>query len=390
MASTIDDTGYHKQRYQDLRADISGDWASDGLPDVTDNTQSVPGRIVSQVSNLQERNDSLVQAILDALGPYAATGAQQSRLAPVMGKKRNEASKSTVTLEVTADSSGATIPQGSMASDGINKVQTRTDAVIAPNGTATVFADAVEFGPIKFAAGSIKKIDTPVFGWASVTNPKEAEPGANREKDSELRSRMVASSSSKSSSDVGIFTALSEIDGVTYVVVEDNKTDKTDATGLLPHSVFPIVDGGSDEDIGKSLLAYVSGGIQTNDSISGANIVTVQVVNPAKRNQKVPISFGRPTDAPIEISVTIKETTGLAPDYEAQIKTAISEYISELQIGTDIYDSDIYCPLNSVGGFRVISVTLNRVGSQPGNVVDLQTFEKASIQDSAITVTVAP
>ena len=87
---------------------------------------------------------------------------------------------------------------------------------------------------------------------------------------------------------------------------------------------------------------------------------------------------------------TIKETTGLAPDYEAQIKTAISEYISKLQIGTDIYDSDIYCPLGSVGGFRVVSVTLNRVGSQPGNVVDLQTFEKASIQDSAITVTVSP
>ena len=87
MASTIDDTGYHKQRYQDLRADIAGDWASDGLPDVTDNTQSVPGRMVSQLANLQERNDSFFQAVLAAFDPYSATGAQQSRLAPVMGKK---------------------------------------------------------------------------------------------------------------------------------------------------------------------------------------------------------------------------------------------------------------------------------------------------------------
>jgi len=388
MASTIDDSGFHKQRFQELRESIAKDWAADGLPDVTSNTQSVPGRMVSQLANLQERNDALVQVTLATFDPYSTTGEQQSRLATVMGKKRNKASKSTVTLEVTADFNGTTIPKGYMASDGINKVETRSEVVVAPNSTATVFADAVDFGPIKFAAGSINKIDTPVFGWASVTNPKEAEPGTYREKDTELRPRMIASSSNKSSSDVGIFTAISEIDGVTYVVVEGNKTSSVNSIGLEPHSTFPIVDGGSDEDIAKVLLNYVSGGIDTTDSISGANIVTVQVVNPAKRNQKVPISFGRPTDTPIEISATIKETTGLAPDYETQIKRAISEYISGIEIGSDIYDSDIYCPLNTVGGFRVLSVTLNRVGNPAGDFVDLQTFERATIEDSAITVAV--
>ncbi|WAX23102.1 baseplate protein J-like protein [Vibrio phage 13VT501A] len=390
MASTIDDTGYNRQRYQDLRRDIAQDWAADGLPDVENNTQSVPGRMVSQTANLQERNDALVQAVIDAFNPYAATGAQQSRLAPVMGKNRNEAAKSTVTLEVTADSNGATIPQGSQSGDGVNKVETRSEVIVAPNGTATVFADAVDFGPINFGAGTITKIETPVFGWASVTNPNAAEPGTNQETDTELRARMLASSSSKSSSDVGIFTALTEIDGVTYAVVETNNTDVANAIGMTPHSVFPIVDGGSDEDIGKALLDYVAGGISTNETIAGATIVTVQVTNPAKRNQKVPIHFGRPTDIPIEIAVTIKETTGLPPDYKQQIKDAISEYISGLEIGSDIYDSDIYCPVNSVGGLRIVSVTLNRVGDSPGDFIDLLTFERASIEQSAITVTVQP
>lgn len=390
MASTIDDTGYNRQRYQDLRRDIAQDWASDGLPDVENNTQSVPGRMVSQTANLQERNDALVQAVIDAFNPYAATGAQLSRLAPVMGKKRNEAAKSTVTLEVTADSNGATIPQGSQAGDGVNKVETRSEVVVAPNGIATVFADAIEFGAINFNAGTITKIETPVFGWASVTNPNAAQPGTKKESDTELRARMLASSSSKSSSDVGIFTALTEIDGVTYAVVETNKTDVANAIGMTPHSVFPIVDGGSDDDIGKVLLNYVAGGISTNDTIAGATIVTVQVVNPAKRNQLVPISFGRPTDVPIEIAVTIKETTGLPPDYEQQIKDAISEYISGLEIGSDIYDSDIYCPVNSVGGLRIVSVMLNRVGDSPGDFIDLLTFERASTEQSAITVTVQP
>ena len=88
--------------------------------------------------------------------------------------------------------------------------------------------------------------------------------------------------------------------------------------------------------------------------------------------------------------VTIKETTGLPPDYEQQIKDAISEYISGLEIGSDIYDSDIYCPVNSVGGLRIVSVTLNRAGDSPGDFIDLLTFERASIEQSAITVTVQP
>lgn len=390
MASTIDETGFNRQRYQELRSDIAGDWASDGLPDTTNDTQSVPGRMVSQTANLQERNDALVQAVIDAFNPYAATGAQQSRLAPVMGKKRNEQSKTTVTLELTADANGSTVTAGSQAGDGMNKVEIRSDTVIAPNGTVTVFADALDFGPIEFAAGTITQIETPVFGWLSVTNPNDAEPGTDRESDTKLRERMLASSSSKSSSDVGIFTALSEIDGVTYVFVADNKTDTVDSLGLEPKSVFPIVDGGSDEDIGLSLLNYVAGGISTNDSIAGATIVTVQVTNPAKRNQKVPIYFGRPTDVSIEIQATIQETTGLPPDYETQIKNALVDYISNLEIGMDIYDSDLYCPINTVDGLRVVSVTLNKTGDSPSDSVSLLQFERASLIADDVTITVQP
>lgn len=389
MASTIDENGFNRQRYQELRASIAADWALDGLPDVTNNTQSVPGRLVSQTANLQERNDALVQAILDGLNPYAATGVQQDRLAPLMGKQRNQAAKTTVTLTVTADFNGATIPAGSQAGDNSNKVETRSDVVVAPNGSATVFADALDFGPIEFLAGTITKIETPIFGWSSVTNLNDAEPGVDRESDTDLRNRMLRSSSRKSSSSVGIFTAVSDIDGVTYSRIEYNNDDVTDSLGLDPHSVFPIIDGGSDEDIGEVLLEFVAGGIETNDAIPGATITTVNVSNPANR-QIVPIYFARPSSVSIEVQTTIKETTGLPPDYESQIKTSLIEYIEGIDVGVNIYDSDLYCPINGAGGLRVVSVTLNKTGDSPSDNVALLPFERASLVEGDIDITVQP
>ena len=389
MPSTIDETGFTKERYQELRLSIAEDWIDYGLPDVTQNVQSVPGRIVSQQASLQERNDALVQAVLDAFNPYAAIGDQQSRLAVVMGKRRNEQAKSTVTLTVTADSNGSTIPAGSQVSDGTDKVSTRYEVTIAPNGTGSVIADAVEYGAIEFSAGTLTQIKTPVFGWASVTNSAAAQPGTTRETDTELRSRMLANSSQKSSSTLGIYTALTEIDGVTYAFVDENVDDAVDAIGLRPHSVFPIVDGGSDLDVATALLKYVAGGISTNDTIPGATITTVNVFNQANR-QNIPISFARPSDKDIETTITIKETTGLPPDYEQQIKDAVVDYVSGLEVGESLYSSDFYCPVNTVDGFRIISIQIAELGGVLGDEVVLLPFERPAIDEANITVTVQP
>ena len=176
---------------------------------------------------------------------------------------------------------------------------------------------------------------------------------------------------------------------MTYAFVDENVDDAVDAIGLRPHSVFPIVDGGSDLDVATALLKYVAGGISTNDTILGATITTVNVFNQANR-QNIPISFARPSDKDIETTITIKETTGLPPDYEQQIKDAVVDYVSGLEVGESLYSSDFYCPVNTVDGFRIISIQIAELGGVLGDEVVLLPFERPAIDEANITVTVQP
>lgn len=388
MASTIDDTGFKKQRYQELRKDIAGDWAADGLPDVTNNLQSVPARIVSQTANLQERNDSYVQAVLDAFNPYAVTGVAQDRLAPLMGKNRNKEAKSTVTLTVTADANGCTIPAGSQCGDGKNRVATVADVTVAPNGSASVIAESLEYGPIEFSSGTITKIETAVYGWASVTNQDSAQPGVSRETDTQLRFRMLKSQGRASASTLGLYTAISEIDGVTYAYCDDNKTDAV-AKNLQPHSYIVIVDGGSDDDIANAMLSYGPAGIGTQQPAISASATMMTPYNPANR-QQVPVYFYRPVDAALKVKAVIQADPKLPPDYEKQIKDELISYMAGLEVGTKIIASRLYSPINTVSGFEINSVQVAKKAGTLANEVVLQPFERPSLLAADIDIQVVP
>lgn len=386
MASTIDDSGFKKQRYQELRKDIAGDFASDGLPDVTNNLQSVPARIVSQTANLQERNDSYVQAVLDSFNPYAVTGAAQDRLAPLMGKNRNKEAKSTVTLTVTSDVNGCTIPAGSQCGDGKNRVATITDVTVAPSGSASVIAESVDYGPIEFASGTITKIETAVYGWESVTNQDAAQPGVSRETDSQLRFRMLKSQGRASASTLGLYTAISEIDGVTYAYCDDNKKDVVDKN-LQPHSYIVIVDGGSDDDIANAMLSYGPAGIGTQQPAITASATMMTPYNPANR-QQVPVYFYRPVDTALKVKLVIQADPKLPPDYEKQIKDALISYMGGLEVGTKIIASRLYSPINTVIGFEINSVQVAKKTGALANEVVLQPFERPSLIAADIEIQV--
>lgn len=386
MASTIDDSGFKKQRYQELRKDIAGDWASDGLPDVTNNLQSVPARIVSQTANLQERNDSYAQAVLDSFNPYAVTGVAQDRLAPLMGKSRNKEARSTVTLTVTAGPSGCTIPYGSQASDGKNRVSTITDVTIQPNGSASVIAESVEYGGIGFTAGSITKIETAIYGWVGVTNAEAAQTGVSRETDTQLRFRMLKSQGRASASTLGLYTAISEIDGVTYAYCDDNKTDAV-AKNLQPHSYIVIVDGGSDDQIASAMLSYGPAGIGTQQPAISASATMMTPYNPANR-QPVPVYFYRPVDTALKVKVVIQADPKLPPDYAKQIKDALIEYMDGLEVGTKIIASRLYSPINTVSGFEINLVQVAKKSGALANEVVLQPFERPSLLEADIDIQV--
>ena len=382
----INDSGFNRDRYQDERESIAQRW-NFYLPGRRTDSQSVNGRIISIEAELVDNQNGQIGALLESFSPFTARGNLLSRLSPLMSKRRRDAVRSSVTLTVTAGVAGATIPAGSIVAQvsGPAKFTTTVAVVVPPGGSASVPATATEDGAVEAAAGTLTKIDTPVSGWVSVTNAEDASIGRSRESDGQLRARMLATSSAPVGTPEGIFTALSEVDGVTYQNVLENRTSSVNAIGMPPHSVFPIVDGGADQAIGDALLRSVAEGIDYTDDTdipTGPNWVEVTAINPANQQPRQ-VWFARPTPLSGAVVVNISTDSEFPADGVARIKSAIVEFVASWPVGKTLFASRLYTPINTVPGIDVNSVTINatdRLVPDP--------YERIVFADTDITVTI--
>lgn len=382
----INDSGYIRDRFQDERDSIAGRW-NVYLPGRRTDVQSVNGRIISVEAELVDNQNGQIGALLESFSPFTARGNLLSRLSPLMSKRRRSAVLSSVTLTVTATAAGVTIPAGSIVAQasGPAKFKTSAAVTVAPSGTAYVEAVAVEPGPVTAAASTLTKIDTPVFGWASVINYADASIGRSRESDGQLRARMLATSSAPVGTPEGIETAISEVDGVTYQRLLENKTSAVNATGMPPHSVFPIVDGGADLDIGAALLRSVAAGIDYTDSTdipTGPIWVSVVVTNPSN-GQLVTVWFSRTAPVSAAIVLDIETQSNFPADGVARIKSEIVAFANAWPNGKTLFSSRLYSPANNVPGHEINSLTIDATDR-----LLLDPYERVVLSDTDITVNI--
>ena len=386
MATTIDENGFHRDRYQDVREENAQRW-NESFPEMDTSMPRVAGRIISIQSAIRDDLNAKAEYISKAFSPFEAIGAQLSNLAPLMNKRRLPRIFSQVTLQFNADLNGATIPDGTIVSssaDRTKKYATTQELVVGANGSGMVLAEAIEAANFKPLAGTMTVMDSGVFGVASVTNPNEGSLGRQRETDAQLRFRMLRTSSSVSGTPDGIYTAISEVDGVTYTSVLENPTDVTVA-GMPPHSIMPVVDGGDDAEVAQAILASRAAGIQftTSANIPSATWRSVTVVNPAN-GQPVQVWFARPANVGVSIAINVGPDANFPTDGVQRIKDEVVSFVNQWPIGTLLYTSRLYTPINLVPGIDINSVTING-----GDRVPLSAYQRILISPADITVTLA-
>jgi uncharacterized phage protein gp47/JayE len=381
----ITDSGFNRDRYQDERESIASRW-NFYLPGRRTDSQSVNGRIISIEAELVDNQNGQIGAMLESFSPFTARGNLLSRLSPLMSKRRRDAVRSSVTLTVTAGVAGATIPAGSIVAQasGPAKFTTAVAVVVAPSGSASVPATATEDGAIVAAAGTLTKIDTPVSGWVSVTNAEDASIGRSRESDGQLRARMLATSSAPVGTPEGIFTALSEVEGSIYQALLENRKSVVSPLGEPPHSVFPIVDGGADLELGNALLRTVAAGIDFTDEtdVPDANWVSVDVTNPAN-GQIVTVWFARPSPVSAAVVVEIETQSTFPADGVARIKSEIVAFANQWPNGKTLFSSRLYSPANNVPGHEINSLTIGGTDR-----LVLMPFERVVLTEADVTVTI--
>lgn len=210
---------------------------------------------------------------------------------------------------------------------------------------------SVEAGAITGEPDTITAIQTPVLGWDRVTNPIAASVGRLRETDEELRVRFRDSKFRRAANiSEALYANLISLAGVDEVRVYENDSEEVDQIGLPPHSFMPIVLGGVDAEIARSVWNNKPLGISSEGN------TTVTILDSQGFPQD--ISFERPTPLPVYITIDITVVQEFPDDGEEQIKDALIAYINTLNIGEDVVYSRLYTPINSVRGHQVDSLLI--------------------------------
>lgn len=384
----------------------------------------------------------LGEAINSSLDPDAATGASLDSLAALTGTFRDPASKSAVILTLTG-TPGTDVLTGSAASTVSTQVQfvTENDAEIAllpswvastayvignrvtnssrayvcitsgtsagsggptttssditdntvhwryiGEGTGAVDVDALASitGPLIAESGDITVIDTPVFGWDSVINLLDADPGSDIETDAELRTkrRLELTSSGDATADA-IRADLLQVEGVTFVNVFNNNTDTTDADGVPPHSVEILVQGGDDQDIWDAIGTAVPVGIGT----FGGEVGTFT----DDEGEDHTVRFSRPTIITAYVDIELTKDPDTYPiDGDDAVKLIVVTRVNPFPgiPGLNIVASRISAAVFFIDG--VLDVTLVQVGTAPSPsssaTISVGLRELAEYDTSRITV----
>ena len=250
--------------------------------------------------------------------------------------------------------------------------------------------ESVNTGPVEAPVGTLTQIDTPVFGWSTVTNPSAAEVCSDVETDTALRIRRRRSVSIAGSGTVDAITAnILDLEGVTDAFIVENRTFAVDADGRPPKSFEAVVTGGDDDEIGQVIWDRKPAGIETTGDIA---------VTPLdSQGQSRSVSFSRPTDVwvHLEIDYTLYLEEIFPTNGEVAIANAASDAGNELVINEDVIlqrlQGPIFDAVNGIGSLAIRIATSATEFGAPGafstNNLDIGPTEIARFDPVRITVT---
>lgn len=355
--SGLTSSGFDRKRLVDILADIEAAEKAIFGENIDLNPESrfsqLNGIIAEAISDAWQNQEDVYNAFI----PSSASGTSLSNLVQLNGIQRRDGENSTVTATITG-TVGLLIPQGSLASvTGTEELfVTLDDLTIPAGGSGDVAMASVEEGPIEAAAGTLTNIETPIFGWTSITNAADASLGQLEETDAELRVRREASVAAGGNNLADTLAAqLNNLDGVTTAIVIENKTDIVDANGLDPHTFAPVILGGAANAIADIIWSNTPQGIDSFGALS-------EIITDAQGFSQT-INYSRPSEVDIYFKVDITTTSEYPGDGDAQIKAAIVAY-GEANFGIydDVILSQFYTPINTIPGIVGIVLTMNTTG----------------------------
>lgn len=335
----IDGTGMHIPLYQEIVDKLVEDMKQIFGDDIYLEADSQDYQQISIFARMIYDSYNLALLAYNNRTPKDAIGVGLDNIVALAGIQRKPATASTVVLTITGVD-GTKISNGEVSDDNGNYWELPDEVIIPSNGIIDVTATSKEKGNVFALPNTITNINTPVYGWLSVTNKQASSAGIDVENDFELRGRFSLSVLGPSSS---IFESLQEslaaIPGVTRVRGYENDTSAT-STGTVPpnvpagipsHTISFVVEGGNDVDVATELYMKKTPGCGT----FGTTTVKLQSVT----GNILAVNFYRPQYTNVKVKITIKQLDGYTSDYADKMQEAVSTYITEMSIAEALYNS---------------------------------------------------
>lgn len=275
--SIIDQTGLTIEPKAEIVADLVGSYQTIYGADINVDSNSPDGQLI----NIQAQAISdYLELLLDAYNNCAVTtsyGERLDQLVALNGLQRRQGTNTDAQVLVTA-TRALTLPgldqtaqtPFTVADNAGNQFQLLVSHVFASAGSATLTFQAVTIGQVETTANTITNVVTSTLGISTVNNPSVASDsiGVDEESDSQLKVRHAQSLNigATGPSDA-MEAALANVPDVVDAYVVENNTGGTVNT-IPAHSVWPIVRGGTNAEIGQVIYSKKAPGCGLKGSAS--------------------------------------------------------------------------------------------------------------------------
>ncbi len=347
---------------------------------------SVFGQLIGIVSDREADVWELLEDVYASQYPSGARGQSLDNLCSLTGVRRDQATKSTVTLTCNLDD-GVTLSEGRVVSQGEGsdvRFVTTAEVTNSTGAAADVYieAEAAETGPLVAAAGTLTHIETPATGWNSVTNALDATVGRARQTDTSLlvEREQQLRITGKAALDA-VVAEVGDVADVSAVTGFENDTDYTNGDGMPPKSIEILVMGGADQDIVDAIWASKGGGIATHGTESGTAIDV--------GGGSHTVSFSRPVEVDVWVDVEVTVDEDYPDNGDDQVKAAIAAWGGDLAIGDDVITAAMYAAVFQVSGVVDITKFWISTSDPPvgGDNITITTRQRAVFDTSRIAVT---
>lgn len=329
----VDSTGLHIPTYNDILEDMIAAMKQIYGDDIYLDNSSPDYQLLSIFALKQSDTLQAMAYAYNARSPETAIGASLDSVVKLNGIKRKAAGHSTCQVKITG-SPFTQITNGAVKDRAGLTWDLPANVVIDSNGTAYTVATCRTAGAVSALAGDIAQIETPTYGWVSVTNEVAAVLGNAQETDAQLRERQTISTANPSQTMLdGTKGAIAALKNVSRYAVYENDTNVSSVTddnpyGLPAHSVTCVVEGGADEDVAEAIFLHKGIGCYTNGDVEVQYTDQNDYINRVR--------FFRPVYKDIFVKVVLKKYTGYISTMTVKVREAVYNYLAALTIGSDV------------------------------------------------------